>query len=275
VIRDDDLCYFTKPELLEKVYAGIWTDFPITFGAIPYLKGSPAGFVPPEYWHFQEPLMLHKNNELIDYIKPHIATKRVDVALHGIHHQYRPSRNGLLPELRVAMPNFEAQVLEAKQYLEILFNQKINVFIPPSNTMSSKAAMTLKRLGFHLLNLPGVKQRSRPLFSPQYTLARLQRIYFHVRHGFDSPIPLKINHLWEIGSHVLTPGIDLNHLKKAFLYSYDHGYPFVLATHYWEHASYLPHHSKSTQYDLLRTFLDFVSQYKINPITASELVCAV
>ena len=91
------------------------------------------------------------------------------------------------------------------------------------------------------------------------------------RYGFDSPVPIIDGSRWEVGAYVLTPSTDINQLKKAFLFAKENGYPFVLATHYWEHKCLLSYDSKRTQYDLFLEFLDFVSKYNINPIRARDL----
>ncbi len=161
IIRDDDLSYFTSPELLEKLYGQIWHEYPITFGAIPFLKGSFTGFIPVEHWHTQEPFLLGKNQALINYLLPYVKAKNVDIALHGIFHQYQYTRGRFIPELASVQVDFKEQLIKARDYLSLLFDKEINIFIPPSNTLCPEAAYCLKSLGFHLLNLPGVRRRSR------------------------------------------------------------------------------------------------------------------
>jgi hypothetical protein len=92
-----------------------------------------------------------------------------------------------------------------------------------------------------------------------------------LKYKFDSPIPIVDDNRWEVGGYALTPSTNLETLKNAFLYCKDNGYPFVLATHFWEHKCILPNDSKRIQYDLLKEFLDFVSKYDITPIRARDL----
>jgi hypothetical protein len=40
IIRDDDTCFFTKPEDLEWAYKDIYDKYPITLAATPFIKES-------------------------------------------------------------------------------------------------------------------------------------------------------------------------------------------------------------------------------------------
>jgi len=272
IIRDDDLSYFTPVEEINTLYKDIWDIFPITFATVPYQKGTFAGHMPLTHWHTKEAYPIDKNKELIEYINDKITKNQVDIALHGIHHTYRFQGHKMVPELIDDIKEFESKLMEAKKYLESLFNISINTFVPPSNTMSVDIATILIKNDFNLLNLPGVKRNTRSLTSIKHQIARLQRIYFMLKYRFDSPIQIIDKKRWEVGGYALTPSMNIQTLKNAFLYAKDNGYPFVLATHFWEHKCILPEDTKRTQYDVLKEFLDFVSKYDIKPIRARDLV---
>ena len=162
-------------------------------------------------------------------------------------------------------------MLEAKAYLDNLFGTDINVFVPPSNTMHKNIAKILIDNGWNLLNLPGLRKNTRSYLSLSHQFARVERLLSFAKNKTDMSKPLMWNSRWEIGGHPLTPSTNIDNLKKAFHLALDHGYPFVLATHYWEHNSLLPKGVK-TQYHLLMDFLDYVSKYDIKPVTAKELI---
>ncbi|MFY4858281.1 DUF2334 domain-containing protein [Aliarcobacter butzleri] len=272
IIRDDDLSYFTDIEEIDSLYKDIWNTFPITFATVPYQVGTAlVGFLPLKHWHDTQAYPLGKNIKLIQYINEKISENKVDIALHGINHTYRVKNHTIYPELVDKIDDFEEKLIEAKKYLESLFAIDINTFVPPSNTMSVDIANILIKNNFNLLNLPGVKRNTRGLLSLKHQIARFQRIYYMLKYKFDSPIPIVDGSRWEVGGYALTPSTNLATLKNAFLYCKDNGYPFVLATHFWEHKCILPNDPKKTQYDLLKEFLDFVSKYDINPIRARDL----
>ena len=50
LIRDDDINYFTKPEMLESIYSNAWTEgFKVSLSTIPLQKGLDDLGVPPLY----------------------------------------------------------------------------------------------------------------------------------------------------------------------------------------------------------------------------------
>ncbi len=271
IIRDDDLSYFTPVEEINNLYKDIWDTFPITFATVPYQKGTFAGHMPLTHWHTKEAYPIDRNEELIKFVNERIKEKKVDIALHGIHHTYRFKGHTMIPELIDNIDDFETKLIDAKQYLEKLFRIDINTFVPPSNTMSIDIAKILIKNNFNLLNLPGVRRNTRNLLSVKHQKARCERIYFMIKYRFDSPIPIIDNNRWELGAYALTPSMNIETLKNAFLYAKDNGHPFVLATHFWEHKCILPDNPKRTQYDVLKEFLDFVSGYDINPIRVRDL----
>ncbi|EGA63707.1 DUF2334 domain-containing protein [Vibrio brasiliensis] len=272
VIRDDDLSYFSDIELIERLYQGVWKEFPITFATIPYQKGTIAGHMPLEYWHTNTVFPIGENVALVNYIKSKIKEGRVDLVMHGIHHTYRFDRHKIVPELKEPSPNFAVQLREAKQYLEEVFMTEINTFVPPSNTMSKEVSRELISQGFNLLNLPGVRCNTRSLLSWPHQKSRLERIYYMAKHRFDSPKPIIEGTRWEIGGYALTPSTNLEQLKSAFRYCLTHNLPFVLATHFWEHSCRLPNNNNKLQYDILLEFLDYCYSYDIKPCLARDII---
>ena len=270
IIRDDDTCFFTNPQSIDELYSPIWTDFPVTLGVVPWQKGTFAGHVPVKYWQSDQVYAIGDNRELICYLSQLLQESKLDVALHGIHHTYQNIRNKFIPELVNFDGNFELDLTAAKSYLENLFGINIEIFIPPSNTMSSGIAKILIDNNWSLLNIPGLRRNTRPLVSFQHQTYRLKRLKSFVIDGVDLSKPLVRKNGWEVGGFPLTPNTNIDLLKKSFHIALDSETPFVLATHYWEHDTLLPD-GKKTQYDVLNEFLDYVVRFDINPIKARDL----
>ena len=271
IIRDDDLCYFTEPAELASLYADVWKSFPITFAAVPWQSGAFAGHVPLAYWHTNQCFPLGENTELVSMVKAQLANGSIDIALHGIHHTYAIRRNQIIPELIDFKGDFGKAVVSGKQYLDKLFGTDIKVFVPPSNTLRPDLAQVLIAQGWNLLNLPGLRRNTRPALSFRHQAGRMNRLISFLRDGVDMSAPLVWPKRWEVGGFPLTPTTDLENLKHAFRLAVERGHPFVLATHYWEHRSFLPGGSGRCQYDSFRDFLDFVSGFNIKPVRASDL----
>ena len=274
IIRDDDTCFFTKPEELELCYKDIYKDFPITLACIPYVANwYLTGQVPVEYWHVKQEFPISDNKELVSYLKKWIDNWYYSVALHWLNHTYRVKNHKIYPEFLSKNINYEKEIKKAKKYLEQIFWTEVDVFVPPSNTLSIKAYKALDKLNFNLLNLPWSKKWfNRPLLSLRHTFFFFKRLMFLIKNKFDYNWYIKFDNHWEMWSQVLTPNTDMQVLKKAFLYSVENNIPFCLATHYWEHKCFSNFTKKQRQIDMLKEFLDFVSRHKVSPMLAKDFL---
>ena len=60
-IRDDDTCYFTAPETLERVYHDVWDRVPVCLATVPFAIGYERAGIPREHWHSGEAFPLAEN----------------------------------------------------------------------------------------------------------------------------------------------------------------------------------------------------------------------
>ena len=89
-IRDDDTCYFTAPETLERVYHDVWDRVPVCLATVPCAIGYERAGIPPEHWHSGAAFPLEQNRELVPFLKDAVTRRRVTIALHGYTHQDYP-----------------------------------------------------------------------------------------------------------------------------------------------------------------------------------------
>ena len=272
IIRDDDLCFFTDPSEIESLYGDIWNEFPITFSTVPWQKGTKAGHIPVMYWHSSRIYPIDENQKLVELIKTAVDTGKADIALHGVHHNYDIVNGTFRPELVRFNGDAKEQFRAARKYLSNLFGTNVNVFVPPSNTMAPYIAKILIDDGWNLMNLPGLRSNTRSIISIKHQVARIRRLYSFIFSGGDMITPINFGNRWEIGAFTLTPNVNVDSLKKYFVRCVDEQVPFVLATHYWEHQSFVGDSNKIKQYNMLKDFLSFVRKYDVEPIRASDLV---
>ena len=272
IIRDDDTCFFTKPEELEFAYKEHYKKFPVTLATIPYVKKSYLwGAVPREYWHSEDTFYVDKNMELVEYIRKHLNENHFWIALHGIHHTYKVHKHKIIPEMLIGYKDLKSKFVSARQYLKKSFWVKVNEFVPPSNTLSIESYKVLDELGFNLLNLPwSIRGFNRPLASVVHSTFFFKRAAFLKSHGFDTMKPLFANGHYELWSIPLTPSTDIKILKKSFEYSIKKWLPYCVATHYWELWAYLNYSKNVRLKDILDEFLEFVSWFDVNPILAAD-----
>ena len=264
-IRDDDACYFTSPEALERVYGRIWNHAPVCLATIPFAKGYKSPAVPEEYWASGEAFALDRNEALVDALRGHLEAGRVSVALHGYTHEDFP--DGW--EFQAA-PDPEHRVGEGLSYLQELLRTRISVFVPPHNALSKRGLSAVANAGLNLLG-------SFLSFNPKHrqwddrTLANWWRIQrFRARTGRSRtdrmvyPFPLRYRTHAEFGCHSLVPGTTFDELARGFDEARALGGNFCVATHYWEVDEQLA--------GVLAALLDYVSKHTdVRFVTAEEL----
>lgn len=248
-IRDDDTCYFTRPESLERVYDGIWDRVPIGLATVPFAIGYERAGIPPAHWHSGEAFPLERNPDLVAMLRESLAKGRVTIALHGYTHEDFPE--GF--EFQAA-PDPERRVREGLAYLQRTLDTPISVFVPPHNALSKRglAAVSAARL-----NLLGSFLSFRPSMRPwdAWTPGNWWRVrQYRQRTGrtrtdrFVYPFVLRYARHAEFGCHSLIPSTTLDELLAGFEEARRAGGDFCLATHYWE--------VDDRMRDVLRRFVD-------------------
>ena len=234
-LRDDDTCYFTAPEQLERVYHDVWGHVPVCLATVPFAIGYERRGIPQEHWHSGNAFPLAQNAPLVSSLQEQIGRRRVSIALHGYSHEDFP--NGF--EFQAA-PDPERRVREGLAYLQSTLAAPISIFVPPHNALSKRglAAVSAARL-----NLLGSFLSFRPSMRPwdATTLGNWWRVRGYraatersKRDRFVYPFVLRYARHAEFGCHSLIPGTTVEDLMAGFEEARRAGGDFCLATHYWE-----------------------------------------
>lgn len=248
-IRDDDTCYFTRPETLERVYHDVWDRVPICLATVPFAVGYERKGIPPEHWHSGEAFPLARNAEVTALLQEALSRRRVTIALHGYTHQDYPDGY----EFQAA-PDPERRVRDGLAYLEETLRTPISIFVPPHNALSKRGLAAVSAAG---LNLLGSFLSFRPSMRPwdAHTPGNWWRVrQYRRRLGRGRADRLVYPHVLryarhaEFGCHSLIPGTTLEELVRGFDEARRAGGDFCLATHYWE--------VDAAMKDVLRRFLD-------------------
>jgi len=234
-IRDDDACYFTAPETLERVYHDVWDRVPIGLATVPCAIGYERAGIPPEHWRSGAAFPLAQNRELVSFLKDAVARRRVTIALHGYTHQDYP--DGF--EFQAA-PDPARRVQDGLRELGDALGTPISVFVPPHNALSKRGLEAVSAAG---LNLLGSFLSFRPSMRPwdRHTLANWWRVRaYRASTGrsradpFVYPYVLRYRRHSEFGCHSLVPGTTVDSLIAGFEEARRATGHFCLATHYWE-----------------------------------------
>ena len=251
-LRDDDTCYFTAPEELERVYHDVWDRLPVCLATVPHAIGYQRHGIPPSHWHSGVAFPIAQNPALVSFLREQLAHGRVSIALHGYTHE--DFADGF--EFQAA-PDPERRVRDGLASLQATLQAPISIFVPPHNALSKRglAAVSAARL-----NLLGSFLSFRPSLRTwdEFTLKNWWRVraYRAATHrsrqdAFVYPFVLRYARHAEFGCHSLIPGTTVEQLLVGFEEARRAGGHFCIATHYWE----IDHTLKSV---LLR-FLDRIS----------------
>jgi hypothetical protein len=99
IVRDDDISFFTSPDLLERVYGRLWSRHkPVCLSVIPaqnsnvridYRPGKPFDpSIPPRYRGQDHDHTILNNRELCAYLNEKARQGLVEICLHGYSHSY-------------------------------------------------------------------------------------------------------------------------------------------------------------------------------------------
>jgi hypothetical protein len=266
-IRDDDTCYFTRPEVLERVYHDVWDRVPVCLATVPFAMGYKRKGIPQEHWHSSEAFALERNSDLVAFLRNRLAERQVTIALHGYTHQDYP--NGY--EFQAA-PDPERRVREGLAYLKATLAAPISIFVPPHNALSKRglaavSAARLNLLGSFLSFRPSMRRWDR--FTPG-NWWRVRRYRNRTRRAKSDrmiyPKVLRYATHSEFGCHSLIPGTTVDELVRGFEEARGVGGDFCLATHYWEVDEKMK--------DVLRRFLDHAAQRPEVEFVACEALFA-
>jgi predicted deacetylase len=262
-IRDDDTCYFTRPDVLEQVYHDVWDRVPVCLATVPFAIGYERRGIPPEHWRSGVAFPLDQNAALTRFLRDQLARGRVTIALHGYTHQDYP--DGF--EFQAA-PDPARRVAQGRRYLEGTLGTRISIFVPPHNALSKRGMAAVASAG---LNLLGSFLSFRPSMRPwdRLTLRNWWRVRrYRARTGraktdrFVYPFVLRYTRHAEFGCHSLIPGTRLQDLVSGFEEARRAGGDFCLATHYWE--------VDAAMKDVLLRFIDYASRVPDVRFTSCE-----
>jgi predicted deacetylase len=266
-LRDDDACYFTRPDILERVYHDVWDQVPVCLATVPFAIGYKRQGIPPEHWTSGIAFALDRNPDLVALLKESLAAGRVTIALHGYTHE--DFAGGF--EFQ-ACPDPERRVSDGLRYLQQTLGTTISIFVPPHNALSKRSMRAIDSAGLHLL---GSFLSFRPSLRPWdartpanwWRIQRYRAATARRRHDrFVYPFVLRYRNHKEFGCHSLIPGTTFAELKDGFDEARARGGDFCVATHYWE--------VDSAMKDVLRRFLDYAGRHRETQFVTAEALFA-
>lgn len=172
VIRDDDVSYFTDPELIERCYGDIINSgIPVLFAVIPFIKKWRKEY-PRDVSIEDKEYPVSDNKEIVSYLVS--KGSLVDIALHGCTHETR----GGVYEFSRKEGLFE-EIKRGRIELEKTFNRKINVFVPPHDWLGRHGELAVETEGLNVVRGRGTGIRNFVL-DIRHILVLFQIVFFRI-----------------------------------------------------------------------------------------------
>ena len=224
-IRDDDICYFTEPSTVRRVYGDIWDEIPVTTACVPFVSGDSDVVYETSGENKKYPIS--DNEELTSFLRTYLDRDCISIELHGYNHaEYNNS-----PEF-VAGPNLTKRIKVGIAELESVFETEISVFVPPHARISRTGVRAVSQVDLDICREFSPLPREFQIH-PKWVASYLRMVHFYFTKGTDYRYPQKLDYGThnEIYCHRMNENADLETLKRAFEYVKRNEGNFCLSMH--------------------------------------------
>jgi len=235
-IRDDDTCFFTRPDELERLWSPLFGTAGISLAVTPFaVQSFHLGDVK-RFYQDTRPRPLEENRELVAWIRERQASGSISVMCHGCTHEYRRLGPGRLVEEYVwkGSDRLARETGLARDYLAGLLGRPIRTFVPPGNGISRAAIESVRPYFRQILAAFSLRRWRDFRFEPEYVRNYCARLYHQIRHNGANPFGERVAGVTLLPSFALTPGVTWNALLARFELCRRLAADLVVAVHYWE-----------------------------------------
>lgn len=229
-IRDDDTCFFTKPDELSEAYDFV-KEGTISLSCIPYCFPYHKDTNPfqtnvdPGYYDIED------NGALVDYVRTGIEHSRFEIMLHGFSHEYKKISDKYQAEMIwKSKSQISDELTRGKKHLEDLFGVNIRTFVAPNNLVDKKCVSVLEDLG---LNFSGtIWKRFGDRKCDRYYLRNyIHRTIYHCIYKMPFSGIYYYKHHLELYAHNVR---NYDDAIRVFERCKQENHPFVVYNHYWD-----------------------------------------
>lgn len=238
-IRDDDICYFTKPWMLEAVYKEAWKQgFRVSLAVIPYVKATFQGQIPKRFRGNNRIFPIDKNRQLVTYLKEKLEEGCIDIVQHGCTHgRERGFREFAVDDFAL----LSKKLKKGRELLSKTFDTSINVFVAPHEKISRAAWRVLNENEMNLCRRFTATRLFLIAFPSGMELGKFAKLLFRSYNPFKS-MPSDVIDVskilviqWRAFLEGPNIGREIEGAKKAFARHPNDREVFVVAHHYWEY----------------------------------------
>jgi len=241
VIRDDDTCFFTQPEMLECLYRPLLdAGKPVALSVIPAIGGGQAAgrlngpfweqfqldyspCLPPDHRELKEIWQLQPDCEIVRYLR---QNQEYEIVQHGYNHLIVEGvREGMLTN----SPMVEEKIRKSGEIMKSCFGRPSDFFVVPWDDVS-RQSLTLLKGCFNGISLHRIGQRHVSWArKPGAILRRFQDDHRRCSYFWDGDFLLL-----EYPGPILSMFQDPNGMKQKVVDWLDNHDFLILVSHYWE-----------------------------------------
>ena len=283
LIRDDDINFFTSPEMLDKIYQEVFAmGIPTNLSVVPYVKTNIEiknnaytkfdglkyePFIPREYQDQNLHFAIHENCELIEFL--HGAKEFLEIIQHGFSHSPNEFSSLNVNEMKM-------KIIEGRKILTQAFNETPKFFSAAYDGYSPISLSLLKR---YFLGATYGEFTLRNMLSPLYiTRLPLSMIPFYLNAMKKGETFFLSGDFLMLGHKDISinPFEDINKIKNNFKKCLEDQKIIIIAQHYWEYF-YVRNRGcvkDKINNKLLDTFLEMIQTLKgkrVKFLTFSQL----
>ena len=229
-IRDDDTCFFTKPEELSKAYDFV-KDGTISLSCVPYCfpyhkDSNPFNTnVEPGYYNIED------NPELIDFLKNGIVSSKFEIMLHGFSHEYKKIGEEYMAEMIwKSKHQISDELAHGKKHMEHLLGINIETFVAPNNLADDKCISVLEDLGMNFSGTIWKKFGDRRC-DLYYLRNHIHRTLYHLKYKMPFSGVYHYKHHLELYAHNIR---NFDDAMRIYERCKQENHPFVIYNHYWD-----------------------------------------
>jgi hypothetical protein len=269
-IRDDDVSYFTDPDLLEYVFRDAWDmGYQTSLAVIPMHKGIDDPNVPAKFRGTGRLFDLRENRRLVQYMRQASRKNRIDVVQHGCTHEdIMQKAEFFINDER----ELRRRLREGRSVLEDILGRPVSVFSAPHDMISKQAWKVLAEEGMTICRTFGLYSLLRNTPLNWSTLKTLAKIWSRHPHPLKRPLPLgmidygetiEIQTSWV---HAIDIWSDKQRFQRVLGLIMNHHGIFNLVTHHWQYAGT----ERERLRDALYALLSFVDAHAVWKTTLTE-----
>jgi Uncharacterized protein conserved in bacteria (DUF2334) len=145
LMRDDDINFFTRPNMIETIYSKAWEEgFKVSLSVIPLQKCIDDILVPPEMRKGEGSYSVSENKQLIKFLKSKLETKSVEILQHGFSHRSIQGNRG---EFGSNSLSNKAKLKYGRSILRQSLEVEPRFFVPPGDDISKISLQFASNLG--------------------------------------------------------------------------------------------------------------------------------